>query len=326
MKFLFCVDASPRIGMGHLRRTLALAKALKARGHACTFMIRPGGDVLPFAIPFPRVSALGKRRWDAAIVDSYTITPAECRNVFAHARKRVFIDDGQDRHPETPCDILIDHNVYGSARPYARKVKAGTKVLAGPQYAMTSGEFLRARNKGFRIKPKIRKILLSVGGGDCPDHAQKLLGLIAQNARNVEVLFITPRKTGWEVLEGPLPGGSFCRIIHAPPDVGAVMRSVDLAISAAGVTCLELACVGLPAIYFSLAPNQDKGAQAVETYGIGFNLGRPNNWTKANFRKLYRMLGKPLVRKALSQKAQDLVDGKGTARICMELEQYATYL
>ncbi len=48
---------------------------------------------------------------------------------------------------------------------------------------------------------------------------------------------------------------------------------MDLAITAGGSTCWELACLGLPMIAIITADNQQRVAGAIEYFGIGWNAG-----------------------------------------------------
>ena len=170
MNILFRVDASARIGMGHLRRTLALATEFKKLGHSPFFLIAPRGQRLTVQVPFPKVGKIGMQCWDLAVVDSYKISRAEYKKI-RHAVGRIALITDM-KIPDLPCDALINHNLFAKDAMYSARRRAGTKLLLGPRYAMIRGEIAHTRKKGFRVRSRIQKILLTLDPG-----AYNLLGV-----------------------------------------------------------------------------------------------------------------------------------------------------
>ncbi len=311
MKILFRVDASSKVGLGHLRRTLALAKALHKRNHSPYFIVDSNGEELAIPLAFPRVDAAqSKARWDTLIVDSYKISPDEYEQLRSTAERSVVITDALDRGLD--CDALIDHNLYASEQMYAGRDAHKTKLWVGPKYAMLNEEILHARSS-FCVRPVIQKVLLTLGGGNSGKNIRLWLDLLSQTSCSAEIQILTP-------VPMTLSSSARHRIVCAPADVGAVMSQVDIAISAAGVTSLELACMGLPAVYVVLENNQDPGAIAAEKEGIGFTLGRSENWRPKNIQKMLDQLKDPKVRQRMSDQGQSLVDGLGVSRLAEVLE------
>ena len=95
----------------------------------------------------------------------------------------------------------------------------------------------------------------------------------------------------------------------------------DLAVCAAGVTSLELACIGAPMMCVVLTDNQVRGAEAVEEKGIGVSLGRIEHWDETRFRECHQKLAEFEVRKAMSLQGRALVDGLGAQRLAEALEK-----
>lgn len=317
MNILFRVDASSKVGLGHLRRTLALAMELKRLGYGPVFLIDERGEKLPIRMPLSRIRGMGGRRWDLAVVDSYTILPKGYQKIRSATHRVAVVADGRD--PGFDCDFLIDHNLYASQKMYPAQQGRETKLLVGPQYAMMSEEIVRARVEGFTVRDRIQKILLTLGGSTHPVETIRLLRMIAHIAQEVEMLIITPAQDFKSLLPSLLPHGNRYRVIPNPYEMGKVMRQADIAVTAAGVTSLELACIGVPTICVVLSDNQRKGAQEADRQGIGLNLGKPPDWKQSKFDLLYRALVKADLRKSMSRKARSLVDGRGVKRVALEL-------
>ncbi len=316
---LFRVDASSRTGLGHLRRCLALGMELKKRGHAPVFFVDTAGEKLFLPMPLPRARTLKNKHWDMAIVDSYTISAREYQRIRSVARCVVVVVDHAD--PGFACDALLNHNVYARAKMYPRRQKQGTKLLTGPGYALMREQIVRARKRGYVVKKKIQKVLLTFGGGLARVQIKRLMRLVSNVAQEVEVLVLTTDKKIKSLLPVQLPNANRYRVLCNPRDVGAIMRQVDLAVSASGVTSLELACIGVPSLYVVMEENQRKSAQQAHRSGMGFNLGVQRRWTLSEFSRAYRFLENIRVRRSFSRRARLLVDGRGVQRCARALEK-----
>ncbi len=324
MKILFRVDASPTIGLGHLRRTLALATVMAKQGHEPKYLIHDGGELLPIEPPFPRVSEVGGG-WDLAVVDSYLISQHEYKLLRSQSKKTAVVSDGKD--PGFDCDALIDHNLYARPDLYPDRAGSRTKLLLGPAYAMIREEIRQARDEGFEVSDGICRILLTLGGGDQHDNLLRLLRFLAQTARGAEVSILSPKCVSLDIHSGvatetAVPSNQY-RLVHDQPDVGSLMRQCDLAVTGAGVTSLELACIGVPAIHVVLADNQMLGAQAAQEQGIGLNLGNVPAWDLSTFQIAYRALESREKRQAMSLAGRSLVDGLGAQRLAEALQHLA---
>jgi spore coat polysaccharide biosynthesis predicted glycosyltransferase SpsG len=102
-----------------------------------------------------------------------------------------------------------------------------------------------------------------------------------------------------------------------------LMAWADMAVAAGGSTSLELAFLGLPALYFVLAENQRDIALSIEKNGIGFCIhGRNKNFQL--FRNTLRQVAaERSLRSNVSTTAAGMVDGLGVTRLIKALDKVA---
>jgi UDP-2,4-diacetamido-2,4,6-trideoxy-beta-L-altropyranose hydrolase len=95
----------------------------------------------------------------------------------------------------------------------------------------------------------------------------------------------------------------------------------DLAITAAGSTCWELAFMGLPSIFVILAENQVEIALQLAAEGFGICLGNGVGLKNYKLAEAISALARDKsFLKIVSKVGRGLVDGDGTATICKILK------
>jgi spore coat polysaccharide biosynthesis predicted glycosyltransferase SpsG len=99
------------------------------------------------------------------------------------------------------------------------------------------------------------------------------------------------------------------------------MAEADLAISAGGSTCWELAFMGLPAVVITLAPNQEHIGPSLAARGVcidgGWHHSLKEDVLAATVAQLVR---DPERRRIMSEKGRVLVDGGGAERVVEALK------
>ncbi|GEN36195.1 UDP-2,4-diacetamido-2,4,6-trideoxy-beta-L-altropyranose hydrolase [Aneurinibacillus danicus] len=199
MKVLFRVDASEKIGTGHVMRCLTLAHVLRRRGHVdisficreekgnlCNYLIENGYDV--YRLPATEEitwekdaeqteSVLVKAGWsDWLIVDHYQLDAHWERCICRSSRvgRIMVIDDLANRPHE--CDVLLDQNYYCNMRErYAGLIPDDCTVLLGPEYALLREEFSVAHRNMRERTGELRRVLLFFGGSDPTGETLKAL-------------------------------------------------------------------------------------------------------------------------------------------------------
>jgi RimJ/RimL family protein N-acetyltransferase len=106
------------------------------------------------------------------------------------------------------------------------------------------------------------------------------------------------------------------RLLTDVDDVPALMAWADVALSAAGTTAWELACMGLPAAVVVLADNQRPIAEQLADAGAAVDLGPADAVTTERIAAEVESLCRDAPRRrAQSEAGRQLIDGRGAGRV-----------
>lgn len=302
-------DAGTGIGLGHIRRCLALAQAFKRTGKvAVSFVTQTPetveqwvGNRFPVHSISQRALSLEPAWWKTflkpdrhklIIFDRYGLPPAYFRTLKKAGVYIALIDDEANKK-SYPLDCIINYNAHASRTCYPSPSSA--LFLLGPRFALIGEEFLRSRK--LRKPRKVCRTLFTGLGGFAPEHAKNRLETIAL-------------QLGLKVI----------RMEGRTHSVAAFLSRADLAVSASGVTSYELACLGIPTLLVVVAENQKAIARALARRKAAINLG----WfEKASDRKLKtaveKLVNDSAARKSMSRSAFKLIDGQGASRTAKAL-------
>lgn len=293
---VFCCEASPAIGCGHVVRSQALADELWRSGWLCVFWVTPETVVslgnlrgaqhrwierTGFGPEFP--TSIGGSKCDLLVVDNYRLGAefeAICRT---WAKRILVIDDLANRRHD--CDILIDQTAGRSNEDYSGLVSSGCVTLTGPNYGLLRSQFLghRARGLSRHCNPMpVGRVIVSLGGGDNGRLAALVLGAIEASGLDSDVdLVLGPGGLDREELKLILLNlGDRVTVHGAVENMADLLVEADLAVGAAGSSAWERCVLALPTIMIGVADNQEAVArelarlQAVEFVGWADQLER----------------------------------------------------
>lgn len=356
MRCVFRVDASTRMGIGHLIRCLTLADALRERGVQTEFICRkhPGHlislleeknqpvIVLPQPVSDDSLLDASYAEWlgvtqeeDAAqtinainagipewlVVDHYGLDVKWEQRVRPHVGKLMVIDDLANRHHD--CDVLLDQNYsQGGGGRYRRLVPDSCVLLTGPQYALIRPEY-RYFRKNLRVhEGKVKRVLVFFGGSDPFNMTGLILDVLSQSEfLHIDVdVVIGANNRHREFIYGQAQKRTHTTISGLRPHLAELMVQADLAIGAGGTTTWERMCLGLPALVISIAENQLQGSEALAKAGLIQYAGYCHEITFEHVAKLFNELIADKERLVeLSMQGQLQVDGFGALRIAEAL-------
>ena len=346
------VDASARIGTGHVRRCLSVASALRRTGAEVAFVTRDLGvsvpeivardtklpvHVLPAAsdgIPAegPAHAAWAQVSWqrdaretsevlaaarpDWLIVDHYAFDLRWHEDVQARLAARLcVIDDLADRRL---CgDLLVDHNLHADHRAKYETVASGfRKLLGGPRFALLSEAYRRAPR--YRFQEQVRSIGIFLGGTDSGGHSVTALHAcrdVAGFRGRIQVVTTTANPDLARLR-------AECASLDADllvdlPDLSAFFAQHDLQIGAGGGAALERCCVGAPAIALVCAANQEEVVAHLKAAGAVRAVSE--NSIAAIGAEVSSLLADPQQRRRMCEATSGLVDGRGAERVAVAM-------
>lgn len=322
-------DGSGSLGLGHVSRCLSLARALRSLGVPVLFAMRPleeavltrvadaGFPVSRLPLPAGESDVLGADDLGAlletatgagastVLVDHYGASAEYLGILRSRGLGLAVIDDVGDRDLSA-ADWILNQNL--GAEALSVRHRPGAALLLGPRYALLRPEFARIRAEQRRsFYADDRRVLLTLGGGDARAALRALLESLEDFSRALELRLLgrtLPSLTGL--------ASHRVEALQDPPDVAASMAWADLSVNAAGSTCWELACLGIPMLLAVLSPDQEAIAAALVRYGaaVAFSARDPSDLPA----RVEDLLGRPERRRVLSEVGRGLVDGRGAER------------
>lgn len=347
------VDASAKIGTGHVRRSLSLAQALRTLGARVRFVTRNLGidsaaliagqgfgdtmllpapsaafepdPAIPHsewaAVPLERdvaatAAALQDYAPDWVALDSYAFDARWHEGVRDALGCRIAqIDDVPDR--TTAPDLLIDHTYAPDHRAkYADWLVGRTRILGGPRYGLLGPAFAEAERYDFH--EEVRSVGIFMGGVDAGNHAAVVLDALdeAGFAGAVEIV-ATSANPNLAALRERVARRPDTTLSLDLPDLAAFFARHDLQVGAGGGATWERCCIGVPTLLVVVAPNQNTVAPALAAKGAVAFAPEPTRDCIAA--QLAALLPDAARRRALAEKSRELVDGQGATRVALAM-------
>jgi spore coat polysaccharide biosynthesis predicted glycosyltransferase SpsG len=317
-------DGGTTIGLGHARRCLALAqacapwadcRALVGEDEATVALVR--GHGVPFARVEPSVDAtlaeVRRLGAGALVIDTPLLDPAAVAAALATggepAGPVLLVVDDTATFP-VPGDLVLNPAAGLTAPAHDRG-----RYLLGPEFAPLVREFAEAPRRDWR--DDVERVLVVLGGA-APAGVMGLLASVARRALP---------DAGLDVIVGPAADRATVHralrqldgvtVHEAPAKMRGLMLDADVAVTAGGVTLLELAATATPIVGVCRADNQRANLAGLERAQAMVFAGATED------RHLGDAVGDALGqlrfdvdrRRALGERARCLVDGRGAERV-----------
>ncbi|SFB01593.1 Spore coat polysaccharide biosynthesis protein SpsG, predicted glycosyltransferase [Amycolatopsis marina] len=319
MRLLLRADASGSIGVGHLARAVAFAEEAVARGWQVSLSGRTdNAEWLALRMaelgvhrrePADDAASIGvlAREADVVLVDNYQL--GEVRDE-VNAAGATLVSMESRSFGRRAADVVVDSGL----EPLPRPDDGSRRRLAGPEFAPLRQDVRLARaHRGERREhPERPRVVVVLGGGAL---WREIVTTLVTALRDTGV----PCQVDVLAHGGPeLPSaGTDQEFRLCPPDTRLPSRlaDADLAVSAAGVTLLELCCIGVPAAVVQLVDNQAAGYRAAVRRELVVGLGTAAMLDDGAVETLRTLLSEPRARERLAARSRQVVDGEGAARV-----------
>jgi len=320
-------DAGPEIGLGHVRRCLTLAGALRELGVESLFAF--AGDpcarewleasdfetvpVEPACDLAGTIEHCRAHQARVIVVDSPLLGTGYLTTLTAVGLRVVVIDDLADH--ELPVDLVVNASAGAGGLQY--RGAPHTRFLLGPRYLLLRPQFGQASTRS--VRDRARRVLVTVGGGDPGDLTSRLVGWTARARGAIEQdVVVGPLSVRSEALRVAVEAAGGRVVLHEDPkDIAALMLAADMALCGGGQTAYELAATGTPAVAIRLADNQTLNLTALAEAGT---LAWAGDAGDADLESkivpaLAGLADDPMRRAQMSRQGRALVDGRGAGRV-----------
>ena len=344
-------DASRRIGLGHLKRCLALAQALRDIGLETLFLGRrsdaDGASLVTsagfrwLALPGPALReagpahadwlpvspeqdaadtllALGGRPLHAIVVDHYALD-ARWHEALRRATGAalVAIDDLADR--PLAVDLLVDPNPAADPAAKWRTVLRRPAVLCtGPAHALLDAVYTHQPPRPWH--DRVERIGIFMGGTDPGAHSELAWRACRMHAGWAGPIDIatTSANARLPALQALCERDAHLRLMVDQPDLAAFHASHDLQVGAGGGALWERCALGVPTLALVTAANQRLSVPLLAEAGVvcGFDAVHTGPDTAAELGAVVaRLVASPAERAALRRLSLARVDGRGAGRV-----------
>ena len=348
---VFRVDGSLYLGTGHIFRCLALASAFKKRNVQPLFLTKDYEPRIQALIeqrrfPIKRIDHTLGVEEDASLTvrfvnrrnATFLITDVAhmeessepenyeryCMHVLAGTQTfSISLDD------RLFSDLSFDIRIipYCGTKERNCQAKGKTKLLLGPSYFIFQEDFVQASRKERVPRREATNILVTMGGSDPHNMSIRVVEALSTIAKRrlLEVgVVIGPgfsSRLEREVLDRLEHFGGKCKIISGAAGIMArLMLWADLVITAGGLTKYEAAVTGTPNVIIAPFAREVEMCKTFADAGASlcFELSKTN--IKRDLPAIVEMmLDNYELRRKMSRKGKELVDGKGIERILIEI-------
>lgn len=245
------------------------------------------------------------------VIDSRDISSDYCRSCKDLAVTLCF-DDEECR--DLACDIIVNNHPWVRDDDYASR--PDRLCLTGPVYNTISPAIFR--DVAADSLKDVRRILITLGGEDPHDHTSWIVRSCAELLSSYDVdVIVGPAHPNPNQVKATvsdcLPAAN---LVTAPSGLGAYILKSDIAVSAGGITCYELAAAGVPTLAVAVEDHQEALVASLENHGALVRLGGHKDLRVDRVQEmLAQALNNDTWREKMSSAAKQLFQSPGGPKI-----------
>ena len=235
------------------------------------------------------------------------------------------------------ADVVLNQNINAEILQYP--CEPYTRLLLGTRYVLLRREFLKWKGWKREIPAVARKVMVTLGGGDPDNVTLKIINALRKlDISDLDVrVVVGPSNPHKEILKSAIQNnapsvslkqrrlrsvkqGCSMSILQNAENMPELMAWANIAVTAAGSTCWELAFMGVPFLTIILADNQESIASGLDEAGAVVSLGWHHEFSMSDFTgSVSSLIADEKSRWSMSTMARRLIDGRGAERVikCM---------
>jgi spore coat polysaccharide biosynthesis protein SpsF len=323
-------DGGGKFGYGHVKRMVALARALRdCESIGVVFALHGSDDA---AMPIRRAGfeaimienhddladLIRSRAPDMLLLDG---RESPSRRELEHLSRDIaitaVIDDGSDTR------LAVDFAYYPPV-PQARALDwtgSHTVVRMGWEWSLLglNPHLAPARRTDLAARPVL---LVAMGGSDPHGLTLQAAKALAPLDPIFRIRFVigTGVQDAAKIAAAVVALKSNYETVEGADDLATEYASADLALCAFGVTAYELAAFGVPAIYLGLTEDHARSARAFEAAGMGVSLGVASHVRDTDILvQVKALMNDAARRREMRNAGLATLDGTAAARIASDL-------
>lgn len=302
-KIVIITEASPNIGIGHLSRSIKLAKNQKKKNLYLILFAKKKYLNLESKKLFNKIlfcknnnkkklifEFIKKNNINICIIDKKKPDLIFEKKLFKNKIKFLIYDNlSRDK---IYADFLINLNPNISKQNYYKKeFFNNTKLLLGINYFQFNN-----KPKKKILNKKINNIFVFLGGGKV--NYQLLIKILKNislvNDKNIKIFFLSKFKVN--IKKQKKISNIFnlnIVFLHNLETLNNTLKKIDLAIVTSGTISFEVSYLNVPMILISVAKNQEPIANSWDQLKAGINIG---NSKSLNFSKKFQIAFKKITK------------------------------
>jgi len=315
MKVAFRVDGNKKLGLGHVKRCIVLAKNLQKRNVSCFFIIQFKG-IKEF---------LESKGFEVFVIQQNNelqqikqiLSENKCNKLVIDS-KRKSIEKLLKKLDKEIITILIDNENYWDLADLIiiSSIRNPTKdypknCIVGMEYLLHGIEELPQSTK-----QKNNSILLTMGGSDKYDITRKIVHSFSKRTDDFDLVVIMGRfYNGEKNLLKIIKNNKRFRLVRSPPSLTTLMQEASIGLVTFGITVYEAAICRMPLFVISHSNENDVSSKLVEKSGCISYLGK---YDKIDYTDLSSIILNSLKDKAKLKKMNQTcseIDGLGPSRV-----------
>jgi len=329
---LIRADGSNKIGLGHLTRQIDIANELKKLNYKVIFLSKNYSEgvsllkenqceIIKLTTENQNIKnsikeinerlSFNNKTFDFIIVDLFKdFDNQEYLNYLKSFCKKLFVLSDEPKPFFIDVDAVFAFSENQEAIDYKN---LQTKYYTGLRYFPLHNKFHDVPRK--IVEKKVTNVLITFGGGDPNNFANRLINILKQTDLNVLITLIIGAGFSKEHYNEVIKEKSENIIIKTNiKNMNEHLIETDLCICSAGNTVIEALTCGVPCIVLPQTELENERAKALEKKELIINMGLnfTNDRLIAEINKLFSDYS---LRKKLSKNAQNYLDGKGIKRI-----------